>query len=94
MSEEHEERCDNPAECAGAFVHSFGHTLIQAPIDGVSEVVNTCAGKRVIPKIELVKRPERAEFSSGKWQAQQLGSGAGLVTGFLLLLRLARGRIL
>ncbi|MBC8000557.1 MAG: hypothetical protein IAF58_21590 [Leptolyngbya sp.] len=79
-----EEPC-SPSECANAFVHSFGHSLVQGPIDGVTEVVNTVAGKQVIPKVEVVKRPERAEFGKAKWQAQQVGSGAGIVACLMVV---------
>lgn len=80
---------DNPA---GAFVHSLGHTVIQAPIDLTSEVVNTFAGKQVIPKLEIVKKPEKAEFSSKAWHAQNIGTGVGIVAGLLFLGRILRGR--
>ncbi len=81
---EDEEQC-SASECANAFVHSFGHSLVQGPIDGVTEVVNTVAGKQVIPKVEVVKRPERAEFGKAKWQAQQVGSGAGIVACLMVV---------
>lgn len=74
-----EEVC-TPTDCAGAFVHSFSHSLVQGPIDGVTEVVNTIAGSRVIPKVELVKAPEKAEIGTNRWQAQKYGSGAGIIT--------------
>jgi len=73
-----EEVC-SPTDCAGAFVHSFSHSFVQGPIDGVTEVVNTIAGKHVVPKVELVRAPERAEIGTNRWQAQKAGSGAGII---------------
>lgn len=82
----------SPKECSGnvvgAFAHSLGHTVIQAPIDGVREVVNKLASKDVIPKVELVKEPEKAEYGSLNWNAQQLGKGVGFVASFFIIGRL------
>lgn len=64
--------------CAGAFVHSFGHSLIQGPIDGVTEVVNKFTGN-MLPKIQVVKPPEKKEIGTAEWEAQKVGSGAGLI---------------
>jgi len=74
-----EEEVCSPTDCAGAFVHSFSHSFVQGPIDGVTEVVNTIAGKHIIPKVEVVKSPERAEIGTNRWQAQKAGSGAGII---------------
>jgi hypothetical protein len=90
---EQEEEVCSPTDCAGAFVHSFSHSLVQGPIDGVAEVVNTIAGKRVIPKVEVVKTPERAEVGTNRWQAQKAGSGAGIIAClFVIGSLLSRGR--
>ncbi len=90
---EQEEEVCSPTDCAGAFVHSFSHSLVQGPIDGVAEVVNTIAGKRVIPKVEVVKPPERAEIGTNRWQAQKAGSGAGIIAClFVIGSLLSRGR--
>lgn len=77
---------------AGAFVHSFGHSFIQGPIDGVTEIVNKFAGSKVVPQVEIVKKPEKAEVSTNEWHAQKMGSGAGLIAAGLVIIRLMRGR--
>jgi len=74
---------------AGEFVHALGHSFIQAPIDGVREVVNTFSDREVIPKVQLVQAPKKAEYGTPAWQGQQIGKTAGLV-GVLLL----AGRVL
>lgn len=77
---------DKPAgNMAGAFVHSFGHALVQAPIDGVREVVNKLSGTKIIPKIEIVKTPEKAEIATPEWEAQKIGTGAGLIAGLFII---------
>jgi hypothetical protein len=77
---------------AGNFVHSFGHALVQAPIDGVREVVNKLSNSKIVPKIEIVKAPEKAEVSTPEWEAQKFGTGAGLVAGLLILAKLMTRR--
>ncbi|MCW5822931.1 MAG: hypothetical protein KIT34_09000 [Cyanobacteria bacterium TGS_CYA1] len=65
---------------AGAFVNAFGHALVQTPFDITREVVNGLAGKKVVPKVELVKCPEKQEdVTSAEWQAQKVGSAAGMI---------------
>ncbi|HEY9775650.1 MAG TPA: hypothetical protein V6C81_17940 [Planktothrix sp.] len=64
---------------AGQFVQSLGHSVIQAPIDGVREVVNKLSDKEVIPKVQIVHAPEKAEYGTPAWNGQQLGKGAGLL---------------
>jgi len=80
MSEDgcRDESRDN--DLVGGFTESFAHTLIQGPVDGVRDIVNTCANKAVIPKVQLVKEPERHNVGSGAWQAQRVGQAAGLVS--------------
>jgi hypothetical protein len=78
---------------AGSFVQSLGHSVIQGPIDGVREIVNKCSDKEVIPKVELVKRPKKAEYGSPAWQGQQLGSAAGVIGIIIVAGRLLRIRL-
>jgi|GEM_PF-1396553 len=73
---------------AGTLVHSFGHGLIQAPIDGVREVVNTLAGSKVVPKVQIVEPPDRHEVTTPEWQAGKIGAGAGLLAAGLVISRL------
>jgi len=81
---------DKP-NCAGAFVHSFGHSLIQGPIDGVTEVVNKFTGN-MLPKIQVIKPPEKKEIGSAEWEAQKVGSGAGLIAMLFVIGALMRRR--
>lgn len=70
---------------AGNFVHSFGHALVQAPIDGVREVVNGISRTKIVPKIEIVKPPEKAEIATPEWEAQKFGTGAGLIAALFVI---------
>jgi len=89
-SEEENKKNDN---FVGAFVHSLGHSVIQGPIDGVREIVNTVTNKEVVPKCEVVKRPEKAEYGTPAWNGQQLGQGAGVLGIILVCGRIFRVRM-
>ena len=77
----------------GPFIHSLGHSFVQGPIDGVREIVNTISDKDVIPKVQLVKPPEKAEHGTPAWTGQQLGKAAGVIGMLLLAGRFLRIRI-
>jgi hypothetical protein len=77
----------------GGFVHSFGHSLVQGPIDGVREIVNKISDKDLVPKVEIVKPPEKAEHGTPAWTGQQLGKTAGVIGMLLIIGRLFRVRI-
>ncbi len=72
-------------DMVGGFTESFAHTLIQGPVDGVRDIVNTCANQGVIPKIQLVKTPEKHVVGSNAWQAQRVGQAAGLLSMFFVI---------
>jgi hypothetical protein len=85
MSEDgyRDESRDN--DVVGGFTESFAHSFIQGPVDGVRDIVNTCANKAVIPKVQLVKEPERHTVGSSAWQAQRVGQAAGLISMFIVI---------
>lgn len=91
----HTESDDNMGNLAGEFAYSFGHGFVQAPIDGVREVVNTIAGTKIVPKVEVVKKPEKKEIATAEWNAQKVGSGCGLIASIVVISSLlTRGRII
>lgn len=79
-------------DIVGGFTESFAHTVIQGPIDGVRDIVNTCANKGVVPKVQLVKEPERHNVGSGAWQAQRVGQAAGFISLALVITNLITRR--
>jgi hypothetical protein len=86
------DRTPNTSGYAGNFVHSFGHALVQAPLDGVREVVNGISRTKIVPKIEIVKPPEKAEISTPEWEAQKFGTGAGLIAAVFIIGKLLSRR--
>lgn len=92
MTDDNDREKYNDNNVAGAFVHSFGHMVIQGPIDGIREIVNTCAEKEIVPKIQIVQEPEKSNFGTPAWQAQQFAKGAGAFAILIGVARLLRGR--
>ena len=93
MASEPEKKSDAEKEkennnFAGQFVHALGHTVIQGPIDGGREVVNKFSDKEVVPKVQIVQAPEKAEYGTPAWNGQQLGKGAGLLGVLIIVGRL------
>ncbi|MBI1270715.1 hypothetical protein GC174_09800 [bacterium] len=78
-------RMDDSGDIVGEFVYSFGHGFVQAPIDGVREIVNTLSGTKIVPKIEVVKPPKKKEIATPEWQAQKVGAGCGLIVSLVVI---------
>lgn len=68
--------------------HSFLHAAVQAPAEGLVQLVNKGAENahlgKVLPDVHLVEAPERHEFGTWEWGAQTIGSGVGMVAPFLI----------
>ncbi|MBI4534530.1 MAG: methyltransferase domain-containing protein [Candidatus Melainabacteria bacterium] len=64
------------------FARSIGHSAIQTPLDGISQLVNYVKGKEVLPHVQLVEAPRQAQFGSANWHAQQIGGAVGLILPF------------
>lgn len=78
-------RTEDSGDIVGEFVYSFGHGFVQAPIDGVREIVNTLSGTKIVPKIEVVKPPRKKEIATPEWQAQKVGAGCGLIVSLVVI---------
>ncbi len=79
----------DPNNMAGAFTNAFGHALVQTPFDITREVVNGLVGKKIVPKIELVKAPEKQEdVTTAEWQAQKVGSAAGMIGAGMIVTKI------
>lgn len=84
-SKEAFEENEDIQELAGEFMHSFSHGFVQAPIDGVREIVNTVSGTKIIPKVEVIKKPEKKEIATTEWNVQKVGSGCGLIASIIVI---------
>jgi hypothetical protein len=72
----------NLAELSGkAFVYS----ALQAPAEGISQLVNHLADSKILPILKLVEPPAAQTFASKEWLATTIASGFGMVAPFLLV---------
>jgi hypothetical protein len=78
-----EEKDDaNALEIAKAAGHSLLHSAIQQPMSALVQIGAAASGKD-FEAPELIATPQHAEFGTGKWYAQTIGAGAGMVMPFL-----------
>lgn len=67
------------------FLHSAAYAGLQAPITGLTQLVDRASGTDLEPKTTFIDAPEEAPLLSYRWHVQQLGSMVGLALPFLLL---------
>jgi hypothetical protein len=67
----------------GDFLRSAAYSGIQAPIEGVSQLVNKTVGSNVIPEVRMIDAPKHAEFGSTRWHAQTIGGAVGMLAPFM-----------
>lgn len=63
--------------------NSFLHSLVQAPANGLAQMVDKGFGTNVLPSIQIIDAPKEAEFFSRNWHAQQVGQAAGMIPWFV-----------
>src|SRR5579883_2500560 len=86
------ERSNSSAELllhdiAGNFLYS----LIQEPLDGVTQLIKESSSGTICGNFELAPRPAEAEFGSFRWHAQQAASAAGMQVPFMFVHRAVSG---
>lgn len=74
---------EEETDVLSAFGRSAAYSGIQAPIEGVSQLINKIAGAKVVPDMHLVSAPLPASFGSNTWHAQQFGGAAGIIGPFM-----------
>ena len=67
------------------FVNAAAHTLVQGPVDAVSQVIDKTTGSNLLPNLRLVPDAQKAEFGSGNWLQQQAGAALGALPYLLVL---------
>lgn len=72
-------------------IHSFLHSAIQQPIDGVSQIADRMLNTSLQPSLQLISAPSSAEFGTAKWHAQQIGGALGMTADYLLLSKVMKG---
>lgn len=61
------------------FGRAFAHTLVQAPVEGIAQLVDGKAGGPTQKAVHFIDAPEAVPFGSSAWMAQQAGSGLGAI---------------
>lgn len=67
------------------FGRAFAHTLVQAPIEGVAQLVDGKANGATQKAVHFLDAPEHAEFGTAHWAAQQGGSALGAILPVLAI---------
>ncbi|MBX9948420.1 MAG: hypothetical protein K2Y39_04610 [Candidatus Obscuribacterales bacterium] len=61
------------------FGKSLAHTIIQTPLDAIAQPIDRVMGSQLLPKLHLIDAPEKTEFGTSNYWAQQAGSAIGLL---------------
>lgn len=64
------------------------HSALQAPVNGVTQVIDGVAGTSLHEKVkenEWFAAPKEAKFGSFDWHVQQVGSAVGIAADFIVL---------
>jgi hypothetical protein len=72
---------------------AFLQAAVQQPLDGLTQLVNHVADKNILPDPQLFKAPKQAEFGSGGWLAETIGSGLGAAIPYLAVEVATRGAL-
>ena len=69
------------------FCQSFAYTLVQAPLDGVAQLVDGQTNGKTKQAVHFLDAPEAAPFGSANWAAQQTGSALGAIAPIVAIHR-------
>lgn len=70
---------------------SARYAAIQAPLTGVSQIIDRVAHTNLEESTSFFAPPEAAKFGSTQWYAQQIGGGAGMILPFMAVAATTRG---
>lgn len=73
---------------AGAW-SSFKYSLVQAPLTGVTQLVDKAAGTNWEQSTKFFDKPAHSEFGSAGWVGEAVGGTAGAALPFILMARVA-----
>lgn len=63
---------------------SFTDSLIQSPLNSLAQCIDVSFGTKLLPSVQLVEAPQRAELGSASWFSQSAGHIAGALPYYLL----------
>jgi hypothetical protein len=88
---QNESKSESAARPLFDLIQAAVYSAIQAPYDGMAQIADNLGNKRVSKDSSLFDVPVQAEFLSGRWHTQQLGSGIGMMIPFALAGLAVRG---
>ena len=78
---------EKPKEKA-SLIEDFGrsllHTVVQTPINALSQPIDRAFGTNILPNMQLIDAPQHAEFGTANYWAQQGGGAIGMLGTFWL----------
>lgn len=74
-----------PKGFANNLAQSFTYSLVQAPVDGLSQLLDKRFGSSLQKSLHFMDAPDPAKFGTSDWAAQQIGGAGGMVAPYLLL---------
>ncbi len=74
-----------PKGFANNLAKSFTYSLIQAPVDGLSQLVDKSFGSSWQKSLHFMDAPAPAKYGTSDWAAQQIGGAGGMIAPYLLL---------
>lgn len=75
---------DSFTEIAAVTAHSALFTAFQEPVNGFAQAMDKLADTSFLPKVQLLDAPEKTQFGSKEWFAQQVGGAVGTLVPFTL----------
>src|SRR5262249_32726329 len=55
---------------------SFEYNLIQAPVNGITQIIDHCANTKLLPEVQFCSAPKPSEFGSKAWLGDIVGGTA------------------
>ncbi len=74
-----------PKGFANNLAKSFTYSLIQGPVDGLSQLADKSFGTSWQKSLHFMDAPVAAKYGSADWAAQQIGGAGGMIAPYLLL---------
>ncbi|HEY9715218.1 MAG TPA: hypothetical protein V6C72_17235, partial [Chroococcales cyanobacterium] len=65
-------------------LRSCAYNAVQAPLEGVSQLVDAAAGTHLAKDVQFMSAPDAAKFGTLDWAAQQIGGAIGMAAPILL----------
>ncbi len=97
LSDEAEVKSSGLSAFTSNAIDSFQYTLVQAPLNGASQLIDHVAGTDLLPKVQIFQAPQHAETGSAAWLGQVVGGTAGAAAPFIAMHKLvgpgAAGRL-